>query len=93
MALIPHKADPNYEAQMKLHAAGEYNSGVAALSTDPLVNRVAVRLAAHYGLTPFETGRITSVAQKLLDDAGGDTSKVRLDTARDALAKLLKVLL
>lgn len=89
MALGPHKADPNYAAQMKLVESGDYNSGAAGTSTVAPVLRVSLRLAAHYGLTAFETGRIGNVAKKLLDEAGGDTSKVRLDTARADLVKLL----
>ena len=89
MSLTPHAADPNYAAQKELEKSGDYNSGAAGPSANALAGRVARRLAARFGLTSFETGRINNVAQKLLDDAGGDSEKVKLDSARDALVKLL----
>lgn len=50
--------------------------------------RIARRLVAHYGLSGYAEGRIGLVAQKLLDTAKNDESKVRLDDARAELIEM-----
>jgi hypothetical protein len=89
MALAPAQNDTEGQAALK---SGVYNSGASAPTTNPMVTRVSIRLAAYFGLTAFETGRINNIAQKLLDDAAGDSSKVKLDAARPALEKMFGAL-
>ena len=86
MALIPHKADPNYAELMKEHekypdrwGAGAFQSPFAG---DLPVYRVARRLSYHYGLAPSVLRSLNTIAQQLLDEAKGDESKVNLESVR-----------
>ena len=88
MALTPAHDDAAGQAELK---AGNYNSGAVAQSTDPLVNRVMVMAAAHFGLTQFEMGRISNIAKKHLDAAGGNTSRLDVEAMRADIGKLIKV--
>jgi hypothetical protein len=79
MALAPAQNDESALAEQK---AGRYNSGGTAVNNDTPAARVMRRLAAHYGLSPINTGATNLIAQKLLAAVKGDEAKVQVETAR-----------
>lgn len=88
MALIPHKADPNYEQQMEERKLHPERWGAAAwqnVNYDTPLARVMRRLAAHYGLSSINAGTLNLAAEKLLTDAKGIEAKVDIESARATL--------
>jgi len=88
--LKPSSDDPNHDAEMRRfkREPESWGAGRGFLIPDTTADRVARRLAAHFGLSNFAQGRIGPVAQKLLDAVKGVESKVRLDDARPELVEM-----
>lgn len=83
MALVPCHNDPDFKNQME-HCKANPDSWArgAWLNNDTPAARIMRRMAAHFGLSPFATGQINLIAQKLLDAVKGDEAKVQVETAR-----------
>ena len=88
MSLIPHKADPNYAAQMAEVKNGTYNSGRSVPIRDTAKIRLGRRLIAYFGMAPVCEGSLGSLADKLLADAKGIEKDVNLESARAALTEM-----
>jgi hypothetical protein len=88
MALVPCHNDPDFKNQME-HCKANPDSWArgAQRNNDTPVARVMRRLAAHYGLSPINSGQTNLIAQKLLADAKGDEAKVQVENARAELVE------
>ena len=88
--LVPHKADPNYDAEMKRFKDDNstWGGGLNPFSSlDTPAARIGRRIVAHFGLSPFAGGQINLIAQKLLDAVKGDEGKVQIESARADLVE------
>lgn len=83
MALVPCHNDPDFKNQME-HCKANPDSWARGtlLNNDTPVARIMRRMAAHFGLSPINTGATNLIAQKLLDAVKGDEAKVQVENAR-----------